>query len=319
MAQRQRPSLEELDLHLKSLAVRADKEGWRVADINFTPDAEQWPTLPESLRKGLWRVMAFFHFLEERVTEYLAPILIAAPTERDRRFLAFQLGDEARHNNLFDKLREVFSLPEGLSNARVVVGEGAAVGFFRIFDRLQEAVCLLGKEPSNRRAWALAILSYHLIVEGFIAHGAQSRMLNFFKAKKVLPGMQMAFEKLHQDEKRHIAWGVAILELCVLEDPELAAVLVQALLDLAEPLVSAVVDPDLLQPARNRPHVPDWRYHVLDALAHRLGVIGIGEEPINDVVLAYGREFGRQWDIHQQLHGVMHAGQAYHLSRSVPT
>src|SRR5262249_7571396 len=113
----------------------------------------------------------------------------------------------------------------------------------------------------------------------------------------------------------HIAWGVAILQLCLLEDVTLADPIVQTLYELVEPLVLAAVDPDLKQPADDRHRLPDWRHGLVeDKLVCRLGIIGLCDDVIAGIRSAFAAQFERQWDAHLANHGVEHAGRAYHLS-----
>lgn len=306
-----------LERKIEELFRKAFAESWSVSALNFELDAEQWPGLPESTRQSVLRAMALFSFLEQSVTNYLGPLLYAAPHERDTAFLGTQIGDEARHTYFFQRLfAEIFHTGCGLADSRQVVGSTAASSFFKIFDEhLKNGVDLVRREPQNRSAMVRAVLIYHLIVEGFIAHGGQLRLLNFFKAKAILPGMKAGFDGLVRDESRHISWGVLFLELAVLEDPAVVDQIVACLDELAEPLVAAVVDPELRQPASSHACLPDWRHDLLeDKLAHRLKIIGVPANASQAILATYAAQFETQWDKHLSLHGIEHAGRVYHLS-----
>lgn len=319
MRKRNPPTEADLERHLEGLFPKAFAERWSAASLDLKPDAQQWVELPPARRERILRTMALFAYFEHSVTQSLGPIIIAASHNRERRFLASQLGDEAHHEFFFSRLfAEVFGLPNGLDDIRGLVGNGAATGFFSIFDiHLQSAVDLLLREPSNMEAWAKAVLIYHIVIEGIVAQGAQLRMLKFFKTKEVLPGVRAGFEGLLHDESRHTSWGVTALELCVLRMPSLVEPLVGLLHALAEPVVLALVDPDLRQPKGSRFRLPDWREtSVEDKLACRLGTIGFPDDAKAGVLSAFAAQFERQWDKHRDLHGVEHDGRVYYQSRT---
>src|ERR1043166_5005407 len=79
-----------------SLYRRWEKQQWAVADLDFTPDQQQWSTLDEGQREAVRRTMILFFIGEQAVTDTLSPILHAAPFEDERVFLATQVADEAR-------------------------------------------------------------------------------------------------------------------------------------------------------------------------------------------------------------------------------
>ncbi len=154
-----------------SLYRRWEKQQWAVSDLDFGADVQQWGTLDEDQRYTVRRTMILFFIGEQAVTDTLSPVLHAAPYEDERIFLATQLADEARHTVFFQRFfDEVLEVHGGLHEALKVVGPEATKGFRHIFEtELISAIEAVRKDPGNRRAWVEAVVTYHLVIEGYLA------------------------------------------------------------------------------------------------------------------------------------------------------
>ena len=304
------------DMDSTSLYRRWEKQQWAVADLDFTPDQQQWGTLDEGQRDTVRRTMTLFFIGEQAVTDTLSPILHAAPHEDERIFLATQIADEARHTVFFHRFfDEVLEVHGGLRSALSIVGPEATRGFRRIFETdLIEATEAVRKDPGDRRAWVDAVVTYHLIVEGFLALTGQRALLRFFRAVGLMPGFTAGFTAVARDESRHIGFGVLALRRRIREDPELARVITLKILELAEPTVLTVVDPETLLriappgelPAEMRQDPLEFRAFAIDSLAKRLRSIGVSDAAIAGVSGELSGLYDRLWTRYEEIHGVEH-------------
>src|SRR5437660_12135140 len=75
---------------------RWERQQWSASAIDFSVDRAQWLNLPAAVHLQLEGSFRGFFFGEIAVTNTLAPLVLGAPTDADRQFLATQLVDEAR-------------------------------------------------------------------------------------------------------------------------------------------------------------------------------------------------------------------------------
>lgn len=304
------------DMDSSSLYRRWEKQQWAVADLDFSPDRQQWSTLDEGQRDTVRRTMTLFFIGEQAVTDTLSPILHAAPHEDERIFLATQIADEARHTVFFQRFfDEVLEVHGGLRDALAVVGPEATSGFRRIFETdLIDATETVRRDPRDVEAWVDAVVTYHLIIEGYLALSGQRALLRFFRGVGLMPGFTAGFTAVARDESRHIGFGVLALRRRVRENPELARTITLKILELAEPAVLTVVDPDTLMRIAHPSETPEvlrqdpaeMRSFALDSLAKRLRAIGISDTAIADVESQYSAIYDRLWDRYEEIHGVEH-------------
>ncbi len=313
------------DMDSTSLYRRWEKQQWAVADLDFTSDQQQWSTLDEGQRDTVRRTMILFFIGEQAVTDTLSPILHAAPHEDERIFLATQIADEARHTVFFQRFfDEVLEVHGGLRNALNVVGPEATKGFRRIFETdLINATDAVRKDPGDVQSWVEAVVTYHLIIEGYLALTGQRALLHFFRAIGLLPGFTAGFTPVARDESRHIGFGVLALRRRVREDPELARVITLKILELAEATVQTVVDPETLlrvahpseTPEEMRQDPLEFRSFAIDSLAKRLRSVGVSDGAIADIGGQLSGIYARPWARYEEIHGVEHPVRWYQRQR----
>jgi len=304
------------EMDSSSLYRRWEKQQWAVADLDFTPDRQQWSTLDEGQRDAVRRTMILFFIGEQAVTDTLSPILHAAPYEDERIFLATQIADEARHTVFFQRFfDEVLEVHGGLRDALSVVGPEATRGFRRIFEtHLSEAIDAVRKSPEDRKAWVEAVVTYHLVIEGYLALTGQRALLHFFRSVGLMPGFTTGFTAVARDESRHIGYGVLALRRRVREDPEMARAISLKVLDLAEPSVLTVVNPDNLlrvpdpgeTPEEMRQNPIEFREFAIESLSKRLRSIGVSDGTIADIGSHYRGLYEPFWAQYEQIHRVEH-------------
>jgi ribonucleoside-diphosphate reductase beta chain len=295
---------------------RWEKQQWAVQDLDFSADVQQWASLDEGQRDTVRRTMTLFFIGEQSVTDTLSPILHAAPQEDERIFLATQIADEARHAVFFQRFfDEVLDVHGGLGAALKAVSPEATSGFRKIFENhLAEAVDVVRRKPHDRKAWVEGVVTYHIVIEGYLALTGQRSLLQFFRAVGLMPGFYTGFTAVARDESRHVGFGVMALRRRVREDPELGRAVTLKMLELAEPTVETVVNPDNLlrlpdpetSPPDMRQSPLELRQFALDQTAKRLRMVGLSDTVVDEVLETYRGRYEKYWSQYEDKHGVDH-------------
>ena len=304
-----------------SLYRRWEQQQWAVSDLDFATDVRHWQDLPENVRKVMQGTMTLFFIGEQAVTDTLAPLLHAAPDEDERIFLATQIADEARHTVFFQRFfEEVLEVGGGLHAALEAIGPRASEGFRKIFERqLVDAMDLIRREPDNQRAWVEGVVTYHLIIEGFLAITGQRSLLRTLRNVGMMPGFVAGFTAVARDESRHIGFGVLALRRRIARHPETARVVTLKVLDLLEPAVRTAVAPDRRLAIEDPRTVPpplrvngmELREFALSSLAKRLRAAGISESAADDVRTQGMALYEAAWSDYERNHGLRHPVRFY--------
>jgi ribonucleoside-diphosphate reductase beta chain len=226
---------------------RWESQQWKVADLDFTLDREDWLKATDLERKStLWSHRLFFNG-EERVTATLAPFVWAAPTPEIEIFLSTQMVDEARHTVFFQRWwhdvvgTEAKDLGQLLAEIRPEANEGYNTLFY---DRLPSAAQRLASNPKDFDAFVEGITIYHIIVEATIAlTGQRFELESMRELGSTDRGFYRGFTAVARDESRHVSFGIKVLQEAVRENPERFAPLIQKTLVECLPLVSGTLDP----------------------------------------------------------------------------
>jgi ribonucleoside-diphosphate reductase beta chain len=310
-----------------SLYRRWERQQWAVSELDFSEDVRQWSSVPEGSREALRRTMTLFFIGEQAVTDTLGPILHAAPREDERIFLATQIADEARHTVFFYRFfDEVLEVHGGLGAALQKVGPQATAGFRRIFEtHLADAADLVRREPANRKAWVESIVTYHLIIEGYLALAGQRNLLQYFRQAGLMPGFTTGFTAVARDESRHIGFGVLALRRRVREDAEMGRVVARKVLELLEPAVLTAVNPEsrlnIPDPGTIPPELRqspiDLREFAIASLAKRLRSVGLSDSTVEELAREMRGIYERLWDRYEEIHGVEHPVRWYQRENAI--
>jgi ribonucleoside-diphosphate reductase beta chain len=309
------------DIDASSLYRRWERQQWAVSDLDLTRDAADWASLPAGIRKVMQNTMTLFFIGEQAVTDTLAPVLHAAPREDERIFLATQIADEARHTVFFQRFfEEVLEIGGGLHAALDAVAHGVTEGFRRIFEhQLRDAMDLVRREPENETAWVEGIVTYHLIIEGYLAVTGQRSLLRTLRNVGLMPGFRAGFTAVARDESRHIGFGVLALRRRVTADPTMADVITAKVLDLFEPAVRTVVGPDRKLPFEDPREVPEplrvngleLREFALSSLTKRLRASGVAASVASELHEKGLWLYEKTWAEYEANHGVRHPVRFY--------
>ena len=311
----------EPDVDAASLYRRWERQQWAVSQLDFSRDIADWVTLPPPVQKVMQNTMTLFFIGEQAVTDTLAPLLHAAPREDERIFLATQIADEARHTVFFQRFFEVvLGVGGGLHAALDAVSPGATEGFRKIFERqLREAMDLVRLEPENEKAWIEGVVTYHLIIEGYLAITGQRSLLRTLRKVGLMPGFAAGFTAVARDESRHIGFGVLALRRRVQEEPEMAKVIRLKVLDLLEPAVRTVIAPDRRLPFEDPRQIPEplrvngleLRDFALSSLTKRLRSSGLSAEVVGDVRRQGLELYEQAWSEYERNHDLRHPVRFY--------
>jgi putative sterol carrier protein len=208
----------------RDLYRRWERLGWRVGDLDFTADREQWRALDQDLKDRLLWTLAAFYVAEQRVAATITPYVSAAPRFEQKIFLATQCVDESRHAMFFDRwFEEVVAAGDGDLAARLRASRRwVGPGFAPLFDDYLESVTQsLRDDPTDLRLFAKAVAVYHIVVEGVLALTGQKFILAWARREEILPGFRSGFTAVARDESRHVAFGARVIRDLLQEDPTL--------------------------------------------------------------------------------------------------
>ncbi len=295
---------------------RWETQQWAVSDLDFEQDKRDWANIPPPVQATLRTTMTLFFLGEQIVTDTLAPVLHAAPGEDERIFLATQIADEARHTVFFDRyFDEVLGHAGGIRSALANFGPAAREGYRRIFyGELPDALVRCRLEPKDPVAFVEAVVTYHLVIEGYLALGGQRNTLRLLRRIGILPGFVAGFTAVARDESRHIGFGVLTLRRRVLENAEMGRVIARKVHHLLEPAVRVVVGPDEKLPFKHITEVPEpmrinaleARDFAIDSLTKRLRAAELAEQAVDEVARRMTSLYNQMWVEYEQNHGVEH-------------
>jgi ribonucleoside-diphosphate reductase beta chain len=304
------------DVDSASLYRRWEQQHWAVSDLDFSQDVQHWQMLEPGIRQIIQATMTLFFLGEQAVTDTLSPLLHASPREDERIFLSTQVADEARHTVFFQRFfDEVLGVSGGIHAALATLRPSARDGYRRVFDgQLTAATDRVRREPENQRAWVEGVVTYHLVIEGFLALTGQRALLRVFRNIGLMPGFTAGFTAVARDESRHIGFGVLALRRRVDEDAENARVIARKVLELLEPAVMTIVGPDEPLPYEDPAAVPepmrlnplDIREWAVDSLDKRLRACGLASATVDGIAVEARTLYEKAWDRYESLQGRRH-------------
>lgn len=220
---------------------------WDPHEVDLSADREVIEGLSRRAFTQLRAAVAMFGAGEENVTEDLVPLAATADSAADRRFLASQIYEEAKHAAFFDRYwSEVINPVEerrGFAPTSPTADRWFTDAYETVFVRTTTAMerLLDADTPANR---AKAYCHYHLTVEGIFGQTGIYAVKATFGAKPdgpSLPGLVEGFEGIEQDEGRHVGYGLTRLGDLLRTGAVEWSLVEETVTSLAEP-VDAVVE-----------------------------------------------------------------------------
>jgi ribonucleoside-diphosphate reductase beta chain len=274
------------ELHLNDpqrLYRRWEDSQWSPFAIDLTRDAEQWSAGDAATRELVLYALSSLMVAEERITTKFSGLVGAHGTEEEATFLATQQVDEARHMQFYARFQdEVIAEPATIGAHVDRAREQVSDSFRQIFDvALVEAHEALVAAPADLRAKVRFVTIYHLILEATLGLTSFKFITEYLKDQDLLPGFVEGYSKIHDDETRHIAYGVWFLRESVQAHPEQADTVRTSLRELL-PHVAAALELPGDGDASSVLGVSDeeLREFALGGLTRRLQIIGVPLETV---------------------------------------
>ena len=267
-----------------------ERQNWRVHELDFSVDREQWVASPKEAQENMLWSLGSFYIGEERVTSDLAPFVRAAPSGEIEAFLSTQLVDEARHAVFFDRYgAEVLALgAEDLRGRMLEVQSLMLPAWFDVFDGgLRDISDRIQANPHDFDLFVDGITVYHLIIEGVLATTGQRTILDYTERHSLYPGFCKGLNLVEQDEHRHIAFGVRFLRDAVADDPSRGEIITRRVVELVPKACHVFVPPyvdradDFVTYGYHSSQVYGFAYRRLKS---RMKVIGLECPPPEDLM-----------------------------------
>ena len=153
---------------------------WDPSAIDLTPDAREWPRLPDERRRRLKTLLAGFRVGDDLVSEHIRPFADAARQETlmsQESLMAWvfflQRRDEERHARLFDRIAaEVLGLPGDTPEERRVAARAEAPpAMVELFEERLPAMA--AEIAAGSKELSEGVSLYHMLLEGVVFDAGQ--------------------------------------------------------------------------------------------------------------------------------------------------
>ena len=181
---------------------------WDPADIDLSTDKEHWENLEEEEKEILIHLSGLFLAGEEAVTVDILPLIQVIAKEgrlEEEIFLTSFLWEEAKHTEFFSLfVRDVIGYQPDFQQYHKPHYKTL------FYEKLPRDLNRL-KLDDSPLAQLKASGTYNMIVEGTLAETGYAAYHKMLTDNDLLPGMQEGIIKLKQDESRHIAYGLFLI------------------------------------------------------------------------------------------------------------
>jgi ribonucleoside-diphosphate reductase beta chain len=257
-----------------------ERQPWSAHAIDLQRDAEEYATTVTAEEKEslAYNLSAFF-IGEERVATQFSGLVRSYEDQGEEAFLTTQQVDEARHAQFFNRfyaevLQRDGTFESRLEQARDDVNED----FIRLFDvELPGAQENLLQNPGDLEAKVDFVVLYHMVIEGTLALTGQHFMQDYLEKQGMLAGLLEGYQRISQDEHRHVAYGTWFLQQKC-GDPAIRRRVQAKLLELIPVATGVLVPPGVEDPYDYEIlgyHSSETHQFAFNALSRRLKVIGV--------------------------------------------
>ena len=271
----------EVHLHDPQTLYRHWEESqWNPFEIDLAADREQWHAMDD--RTLVSFVLGSLMVAEERITTEFSGLVGAHGSEEEATFLATQQVDEARHMQFYARFQdEVVSDPAPIAAHVERAREQISPAFRTIFDeKLVAAHERLVANPADRGAKVAFVTIYHLILESTLGLTTFEFSTRFMEREGLLPGFVAGYSKIHEDEHRHIGYGVWYLRGAVGADPGAADVVRATLRELLPAVAESLTLPAGADASQLGASADELKGFALEGLTRRLKIIGVPIETL---------------------------------------
>ncbi len=270
------PPPRQVHLHDPQTLYRHWEESqWSPWELDLMVDREQWAAMED--RSLVSFVLGSLMVAEERITTKFSGLVGADASEEEVTFLATQQVDEARHMQFYARFQdEVVSTPVEIAVHVKRAREQISPAFRTIFDkRLVAAHERLCANPHDAAAKVAFVTIYHLILEGTLGLTTFEFATRFLRREGLLPGFVSGYGKIHEDEHRHIGYGVWFLRKAVALDAVHGDVVRSTLRELLPAVAESLTPPTGADASALGASADELRAFALDGLTRRLKIIGV--------------------------------------------
>ncbi len=269
-------STSEVHLHDPQTLYRHWEDSqWSPFEIDLSIDVEQWAEMHD--RALLSFVLGSLMVAEERITTQFSGLVGADGSEEEITFLATQQVDEARHMQFYARYQdEVAAEPSSIAAHVERARAQISPAFRTIFDeKLVEAHERLVVSPSDVAAKVAFVTIYHLILESTLGLTTFEFSTRLMEREGIMPGFVAGYSKIHQDEQRHIGYGVWFLRQAVAGEPGLDEVVRGTLRELLPAVAESLTPPEGADTSTLGASERELRAFALGGLTRRLKIIGV--------------------------------------------
>jgi len=181
---------------------------WNPSDIDLEQDKKEWQKLSSDEKEILLHLSSLFMTGEEAVTLDLLPLIRVLSVEgrlEEEIFLTSFLWEEAKHTEFFSiYVNDVFNTKPN--------HEKYHAPFYKklFYENLHADLSRLDTDTSPQ-AQLMAAGTYNMIVEGVLAETGYQAYYKMLSDNEILPGLQKGITHIRQDESRHIAFGIYLI------------------------------------------------------------------------------------------------------------
>ena len=197
-------------------------------------------------RDLIFFILSSLMVAEERITTKFSGLVGAYGSEEEATFLSTQQVDEARHMQFYARFQdEVVSEPAAIASHVERAREQVSPAFRTIFDdRLVAAHDRLLADPRDLQAKLAFVTIYHQVLEATLGLTTFEFTTRFLNREGLLPGFVAGYSKIHHDEQRHIGYGTWFLREAVSENPAMADVVRETLVELLPAAAESLTVPE---------------------------------------------------------------------------
>ncbi|MFU8811440.1 MAG: R2-like ligand-binding oxidase [Balneolaceae bacterium] len=202
---------------------------WNPSDIDLEKDRADWELLEPKQKEIILHLTGLFMAGEEAVTLDLLPLIRVIAKEgriEEEIYLTSFLWEEAKHTEFFSRyVTDVFGRGHDF--------ERFHKPFYRtvFYTKLPQALHRL-EEDASPLAQLKAAGTYNMIVEGTLAETGYEAYYKMLNDNDLMPGMQKGITLLKQDESRHIAFGIYLINRLLQDNIDLKPAFEEHLEDL---------------------------------------------------------------------------------------
>ncbi len=190
---------------------------WNPSDIDLTKDKEHWASFTDEEKTIIIHLSSLFMAGEEAVTLDLLPLIQTISKEgrvEEEIYLTSFLWEEAKHTEFFARFVH-----------EVIAGDPDFESFHKPFYKklfYQKLPFYLNTlyTDTSPLAQLKASGTYNMIVEGTLAETGYEAYSKMLSEHNMLPGLLEGIKLLKQDESRHIAYGLYLINRILDEHPE---------------------------------------------------------------------------------------------------